>query len=157
MNLTHRAHRELSPVNKSPIRLMPVAMLAGALLASGCSSCQQPPLPGGPLGTGGRPSQPPQAAPAKPPTEGPLCAVVASASEEAGIAPLTVEFSAEGMCTDAQGTFSWDFGDGSAASNQENPTHTYASAGTYTARVTLADPEHNTTDADEIAITVTAQ
>ncbi len=144
-------------MNKSLIRLLPAALLAGMLLACGCSSCQQPLLPGGPVSQGGRLPQPPQAAAAKPATEGPRCAVIASASDEAGKAPLTVEFSAEGTCTDAQGTFSWDFGDGSASSNRQNPTHTYASAGMYTARVTLADLEHNTTDADEIPITVTAQ
>jgi plastocyanin len=40
-------------------------------------------------------------------------------------------------------SYEWDFGDGSAVSTERNPTHTYAAAGTYTARltVTYADGE----------------
>lgn len=34
-------------------------------------------------------------------------------------------------------TFSWNFGDGTAASNQPNPTHVYASAGNYNATLTI--------------------
>jgi PKD repeat protein len=86
----------------------------------------------------------------------PSCAVVASASVEAGAAPLDVQFSGEGMCTDADGTVTWNFGDGSAPSQEQNPTHTYPNPGTYTARVSIADPEHNARDEDEVSITVTA-
>ncbi len=143
-------------MSKTLIRFVPVALLAGGLLASGCSSCQESRLPGGPASKGGR-LPPPQAAAASPPPAEPRCAVVASASSEEGTLPLTVEFSADGMCTDAEGKFSWDFGDGSPGVTEQNPTHTYASAGTYTARVILADPEHNVNDDDEIPITVTAQ
>jgi len=32
-------------------------------------------------------------------------------------------------------TFDWDFGDGTAHANEQNPSHTYAAAGTYTWRV----------------------
>jgi uncharacterized protein (TIGR03437 family) len=38
-------------------------------------------------------------------------------------------------CT-AQPTYEWDFGDGTAKSNQQNTTHTYASAGTYNWKLT---------------------
>lgn len=37
--------------------------------------------------------------------------------------------------TDGQ-EFSWDFGDGSAASTEESPTHVYAESGTYTVELT---------------------
>jgi PKD repeat protein len=82
--------------------------------------------------------------------------VVASASVEGGVAPLTVEFSAEGMCTDANGVLTWSFGDGSAPTHEPNPTHIYTKPGSYTARVTLADDEHHASDSDEAPVTVTA-
>ena len=94
----------------------------------------------------------PQAAVAPPPA----CAVVSGSSVEDGVAPLTVQFSAEGMCTDAAGTFTWNFGDGSVPSREQNPTHVYTTAGTYTAHVTLTDDEHGASDSDETPVTVTA-
>ncbi len=130
------------------------------MLASGCSSCQQQREIPQPVSKEGRLPQPPQPAvsaavtPVAPP---PACAVVASASTEEGTAPLEVKFTAEGMCTDAAGAYNWDFGDASAPSHDQNPVHTYASAGTFTARVSLEDPEHNAKDVDELPITVTAQ
>ena len=39
--------------------------------------------------------------------------------------------------------YEWDFGDGTPTSTRPNPAHTYAAAGTYTAKltVTYADGE----------------
>ena len=34
-------------------------------------------------------------------------------------------------------TYTWDFGDGTATSNAQNPTHTYAAAGTYPVKLSL--------------------
>ncbi len=66
-----------------------------------------------------------------------------SADPSSGIAPLAVSFTA----TPAGGnsaayTYAWDFGDG-ATSTARNPGHTYTSAGTYTATVTVADGLQN--------------
>ncbi len=36
-------------------------------------------------------------------------------------------------------SWSWDFGDGSAASTEQNPSHTYAAAGTYRATLTVTN------------------
>lgn len=52
-------------------------------------------------------------------------------------------------------TYSWDFGDGTAASTAQNPTHSYATAGTYTAKVTVSDGKGGTANAT-LSITVTS-
>ncbi len=65
---------------------------------------------------------------------------LASATPTSGTAPLTVNFSSAGSY-DPDGsaiTYSWNFGDGSAASTAANPTHVYA-AGNYTATLTVTD------------------
>ncbi len=65
----------------------------------------------------------------------------ASATPNAGPAPLPVQFSSAGS-TDPYGlplSYSWNFGDGSGLSTAANPSHTYASAGTYTATLTVSN------------------
>ena len=62
-------------------------------------------------------------------------------SPQAGDAPLSVFFDAS-ESFDPEGeplTYEWDFGDGGTAAG-ETPTHTYATPGTYEARLTVADP-----------------
>ena len=64
----------------------------------------------------------------------------ATAGTDTGPAPLEVSFSSAGS-SDPDGdplAYSWDFGDGSA-STDENPTHTYAESGVYTATLTVSD------------------
>ncbi len=92
-----------------------------------------------------------------PSTPDAACAVVGAPSVDEGVAPLEVHFTAEGTCTAAQGTFTWDFGDGSAPGAERNPVHVYQQPGSYTARVTLADREHGVEDSDESPIEVTAR
>ena len=140
-----------------------VAALGAVLISAvlpGCDSCQPstPEVPAPVPQQGQLPKPAVQVTPAGTvPIPPPSCAVVASASVEEGVAPLEVQFSAEGMCTDAEGTFTWDFGDGSPVSHEINPTHTYQTAGTFPAKVTLDDPEHDAKDSDEVPITVTAK
>jgi glucose/arabinose dehydrogenase len=79
---------------------------------------------------------------------------VASGSPTSGTAPLTVNFSSAGS-SDPEGvalTYSWTFGDG-GTSTQPNPSHTYQSTGTYTARLTVSDGVNSTSSSD-IPITV---
>jgi len=64
-----------------------------------------------------------------------------SASPRSGEAPLTVQF--VGLGADTDGTISsyhWDFDDGTT-SNEQNPTHTFASEGTYNITLTVTDNE----------------
>ena len=68
-------------------------------------------------------------------------AAMANGSPTIGTAPLTVAFSSVGSFDpDAQPlAYSWDFGDGSALSSQQNPTHVYTTSGVYTATLTLTE------------------
>ena len=69
--------------------------------------------------------------------------IAAEATPKTGAFPLTTLFS----CITKSGyppySFSWDFGDGSPASYEQNPTHTYDYPGTYTAKVVVVDSEGN--------------
>ncbi|MEU8012529.1 PQQ-dependent sugar dehydrogenase [Micromonospora parva] len=66
----------------------------------------------------------------------------ASANRTSGAAPLTVAFSSAGS-SDPEGgtlTYSWAFGDGTT-STSANPSKTYNANGTYTATLTVRDPQ----------------
>ncbi|WP_317045517.1 PKD domain-containing protein, partial [Algoriphagus antarcticus] len=79
---------------------------------------------------------------------------VATATPESGFAPLEVVFSGVGSTDDQLiATYTWNFGDGSAASNEQNPTHVYAEVGEYTATLTVADGQGLTNSAT-VLITV---
>jgi len=70
---------------------------------------------------------------------------VANAAPTQGSAPLTVNFSSAGS-SDPEGqslSYLWTFGDGTT-SNLANPSHTYATAGLYQARLTVSDGTHST-------------
>ncbi len=68
----------------------------------------------------------------------------ASASEEQGFAPLDVSFTGIAALLGSCGidtfnpTYDWNFGDGSPHSTLQNPSHTYASPGTYTWTLTVS-------------------
>ncbi|HEV7710818.1 MAG TPA: PQQ-dependent sugar dehydrogenase, partial [Asanoa sp.] len=67
---------------------------------------------------------------------------VATGSPTSGQAPLTVQFSSAGS-TDPDGgalTYAWAFGDGTT-STAANPSKTYTTNGTYTATLTVRDPQ----------------
>ena len=79
--------------------------------------------------------------------------VSAAGDPTAGKPPLAVQFSATGTDPDNDSlSYSWDFGDG-GKSLLQNPSHTYATAGTYTATVTVSDGRGGT-DTDTVAVTV---
>lgn len=134
------------------------ALLTALLLSNGCGSCRQAAEMSASRQAPATLSDSPPSDPVDPPDVlPPQCAVIASASTEEGPVPLVVQFSADGLCTDAAGSFAWNFGDGSHHSDEKSPAHTYTQPGTFFARVTLEDSENDARDADELAITVTAQ
>ncbi|HZB76823.1 MAG TPA: PKD domain-containing protein, partial [Solirubrobacteraceae bacterium] len=79
--------------------------------------------------------------------------VEATADPKTGTAPLAVAFSANGSDREGQAlTYAWNFGDG-GTSFLQNPSHTYTTAGTYTATVTVSDGRGGS-DTDTVAVTV---
>jgi len=68
----------------------------------------------------------------------PLTATAAG-TPATGNAPLNVSFTGSASGGTAPYSYSWNFGDGSATSTAQNPTHTYGAAGTYTAKLTVTD------------------
>jgi PKD repeat protein len=81
---------------------------------------------------------------------------VAAANPTSGAAPFIVNFTGSNS-TDPDGSivsYSWNFGDGTS-STLANPQHTYNSAGSYTATLTVTD-NGGLTNSASVGITVTA-
>jgi len=83
-----------------------------------------------------------------------------TANITSGFAPLTVQFNDSSVSYDGIIAWEWDFnGDGIVDSNEQNPTHTYDEAGTYTVSLTVyeADGDSDTeTKTDYITVTSAA-
>jgi C1A family cysteine protease/PKD repeat protein len=81
---------------------------------------------------------------------------MALASPESGMAPLTVSFDGSGS-SDPDGAialYNWAFGDETSQSGRsDSVSHTYASAGTFTATLTVTD-NMGATNQDTVSITV---
>jgi PKD repeat protein/glucose/arabinose dehydrogenase len=81
---------------------------------------------------------------------------LASAAPTFGAAPLTVNFNGAAS-SDPDGdplSYRWNFGDGSPASTQQNPSHTYGPGGPYNARLTVSDGRGGTNTSAPIRIDV---
>jgi PKD repeat protein len=79
----------------------------------------------------------------------------ASASTTSGNAPLATTFTGSATGGTAPYKYSWDFGDGTAKSTVQNPSHTYTKAGSYTATLTVSDsasPAATTTATVQITV-----
>ena len=63
----------------------------------------------------------------------------AAATPTSGQIPLTAKFTGSATGGTAPYIYSWNFGDGSQASTTQDPSHAYATAGTYTATLTVTD------------------
>jgi len=74
-----------------------------------------------------------------------------------GPEPLTVKFTDASTSYDGIVTWEWDFGDGNT-NTEQNPTHEYASEGTYTVSLTVYEVDGDSdTGTKEDYITVTAE
>jgi PKD repeat protein len=83
---------------------------------------------------------------------GPLAAT-SSVSPTVGDASFAATFSGTPSGGTAPYTFAWSFGDGSTSTSQ-NPSHTYAAAGTYSAHLTITDAAGGAANATALTITV---
>ena len=86
---------------------------------------------------------------------------VATVSNTAGRAPLTVTFTGD-QSTDPENsalTYVWNFGDGSPISAVANPSHTYTAPGSYIATLTVTDGGGgtNTAAADTVVVVGTSR
>jgi hypothetical protein len=61
------------------------------------------------------------------------------ADPDEGAPPLTVKFTSTIEDATPPLTYKWDFGDGSAAATEANPTHVYQKAGEFTATLNVKD------------------
>src|SRR5262245_35621177 len=61
-----------------------------------------------------------------------------TATPSSGAPPLTVDFRSVGTSDAGVKSYAWDFGDGTK-STEQNPRHTYTSAGNYNATCTVVD------------------
>jgi PKD repeat protein len=89
-----------------------------------------------------------------PPNQPPIAS--ASGTPTTGPAPLAVSFSSAGS-SDPEGaplTYAWTFGDG-GTSTSANPSHTYITPGSYSARLTVSDGVKST-QSSAVAISVGA-
>jgi len=77
-----------------------------------------------------------------------------SADVTSGDAPLTVQFT--DASTNTPTSWDWDFGDGSSHSSDQNPTHEYTTAGTYTVTLTATNAAGNDDEVKTDYIMVTA-
>ncbi|MBR7826455.1 PKD domain-containing protein [Actinospica sp. MGRD01-02] len=82
-------------------------------------------------------------------------AATASANPTSGQIPLGVTFTGTATGGTPGYTYSWNFGDGSAVSTSQNPSHTYSAAGTYTATLTVTDSASPANTASS-TVTITA-
>jgi PKD repeat protein len=89
-------------------------------------------------------------------TVSPALSATANASPTSGQAPLTVSLGATPSGGKTPYTYSWNFGDGTALGTTQNPSHTYVSPGTFTAKVTITDANGAKVTVNATAVTVSA-
>jgi len=108
-----------------------------ALLAAACTKSDTPPAK--PAATAA--ATPVAAAPAAPAAEPPAeeLYVDLEGDPDEGAPPLTVKWTSTVEDGTPPYTYKWDFGDGSPASSEANPTHVYQKEGEFTATLSVSD------------------
>jgi hypothetical protein len=76
-----------------------------------------------------------------------------SGTPTSGTAPLTVQFT--DTSTGSPTGWSWDFGDGSPTSTEQNPSHVYTTPGTYTVTLTASNDSGPSTPARLLKLRLT--
>ena len=66
-----------------------------------------------------------------------------SSSPDSGVVPLLVNFTDGSTPTAFIDTYSWNFGDGSSLSSEQNPTHNFTTAGTYAISLTVTNDTYS--------------
>ena len=111
-----------------------------ALLAAACTQTPEKPV--------AKATATPAAAAASPIAQAPAAAAAAEADElyvdlegdpDEGAPPLSVKWTSTVEDGTPPYTYKWDFGDGSPASTDANPTHVYQKEGEFTATLTVSD------------------
>jgi PKD repeat protein len=70
---------------------------------------------------------------------------------------LTCQFTNQSNDPDGdQLTYTWDFGDSSPTSEEENPAHTFAASGSYTVSLTTRDGSEEATSSQQVTVTAPA-
>ena len=80
---------------------------------------------------------------------------VANADSTSGTAPFTVHFTGSGTGGTPPYTYDWDFGDTTADSSQQNPTHVYTGPGYFNVTLTVTDSKSTTATDSHIYINAT--
>ena len=138
---------------------MTLVVLAAIGVLAGCTRSEEKPATATPSETA--PAGSPVAdavVPTEPEVEpgDDILMVWAEAEPEEGSPPLKVQLKADISGGSGERKVKWDFGDGSPASAEVNPTHTYEKPGTFRASVEVSDGTGDS-DSDYIDITVGGQ
>jgi len=80
----------------------------------------------------------------------------ASANTTSGPPPYSVNFTGSASGGTPPYTYDWNFGDGSAQSSQQNPTHVYTSTGSFTVIFKVTDATSATATDSHLVINVTS-
>ena len=116
-----------------------------ALFVAACTKTEQPAAKATATPAAAAVAASPAAQPAAPPAQGQAQApadelyVDLEGDPDEGPPPLTVKWTSTVEDGTPPYTYKWDFGDGSAASAEANPTHKYEKEGEFTATLSVTD------------------
>ena len=132
---------------------MAVTALVAMSVASGCTRSEEKPVPAASPAVAA-PTVAAQGSPAAAADDGEeILMVWAEADPDEGPPPLSVQLKADISGGTGERKVKWDFGDESPPSSEENPTHSYAKAGSYRASVEVSDSSGDS-DSDYVDIEV---